>query len=353
MKNIIRNKTICECSHVLYYDLLSIAACFGVVLMHCNTDVWNFSPSYKWVIKLLAETLFYWDVPVFFMLIGAKNLNYRKSYSTKIFLKKRMYKTFIPYIVWSIIALVLAIMFGKEDINNLNIKELINSILTSKYNYAYWFFLALFPVYLSIPVLSLIDEDKRYKVYIYISALAFLTYSVYPQIAPEYIYLNSDLQFPLSNGWLMYILLGWLIAYIDIKKSARIVIYLLGFTGWALRFFGMLFNCWKYERIYYAFCGYCNFATVFFACAVFVFFKYNKWKMFNNKLISKYIPVVSSCTFGVYLIHNFFAMYLPQLLNADITSLKWIFSFSIVLFIGSFIFIFFIKKIPILKRLVP
>lgn len=60
---------------VLYYDILNIIATFGVVMLHNNGLAHVFSNSPHWYQALGVEVLFYWPVPIFFMLSGATLIN--------------------------------------------------------------------------------------------------------------------------------------------------------------------------------------------------------------------------------------------------------------------------------------
>ena len=78
-----------EGRRIVYFDVLNILACVSVVILHHNGIVHHFSNSTAWNQALVAEVLFYWAVPVFFMLSGATLLNYRERYSTRVFFKER------------------------------------------------------------------------------------------------------------------------------------------------------------------------------------------------------------------------------------------------------------------------
>ena len=62
---------------VLYFDLLNIFATIAVVYLHCNGIVHTYTKGMSWAASLIIEVIFYWAVPIFFMLTGAKTLNYR------------------------------------------------------------------------------------------------------------------------------------------------------------------------------------------------------------------------------------------------------------------------------------
>lgn len=75
---------------IFYYDILNISACIGVIALHHNRCVHKFTPSSDWDAALIIEVLFFWAVPIFFMLTGATLMEYRKRYDTKTFFKRRI-----------------------------------------------------------------------------------------------------------------------------------------------------------------------------------------------------------------------------------------------------------------------
>lgn len=74
--------------YILYFDLLNIFACFAVVALHVNGAVHTFAKTRNWVSCMFIEALFYFAVPVFFMLTGATLMNYRKDMIPGLSLKK-------------------------------------------------------------------------------------------------------------------------------------------------------------------------------------------------------------------------------------------------------------------------
>ena len=68
---------------VIYFDILNVVAAFGVVAMHFNGLVHAYMPTWDWVQAHAVDCLFYWAVPVFFMLSGSTLMDYRDRYTTK------------------------------------------------------------------------------------------------------------------------------------------------------------------------------------------------------------------------------------------------------------------------------
>ena len=91
-------------SRITYFDILNILACFAVLSLHHNGIVHNFNVNtLAWKQSLMFEVLFYWAVPIFFMLTGATLFGYRNKYSTQDFFKKRVFRAIVPFIIWSIV----------------------------------------------------------------------------------------------------------------------------------------------------------------------------------------------------------------------------------------------------------
>lgn len=168
-------KTV-ERKRIVYFDVLNVLACLCVVGMHCNGAVHAFSDSSVWRQSLLVDVLAYWAVPVFVMLSGATLMNYRRRYSTKVFLKRRFLKTGVPLVIWTVFFYVFYRTQG--TIAWTGWRAFLNSVINFSIVPVYWFFPPLFMVYLSLPVLSLLVQNR--KILWYMTVLAFASCSVFP-----------------------------------------------------------------------------------------------------------------------------------------------------------------------------
>ena len=147
-----------------YFDALNVVSCIAVVTMHVNgTSLYTFHHSVSWLSSLFIDCLCYFAVPVFFMLTGATLMDYRKRYNTYEFIKKRFSRTMIPFLFWSVVAIVWCVLALKclkwSDVSS-PIK-LINVIFNVRAFNIYYFFIDLFAVYLCIPVLGIIPSQKE------------------------------------------------------------------------------------------------------------------------------------------------------------------------------------------------
>lgn len=83
------NSLVKSKDRIIYFDVLNIAATFGVIMLHCNGLAHTYSETLAWYQALLVEVLIYWPVPIFFMLSGATLIGYRERYTTVDFFKKK------------------------------------------------------------------------------------------------------------------------------------------------------------------------------------------------------------------------------------------------------------------------
>ena len=185
---------------VLYFDALNIAACFAVLVMHFNGLVHSYAPTAAWAQALVGECISYWAVPVFFMLSGATLMEYRRRYDTATFLKKRVARTVVPFVAWSLIILVWKVVTGQLE-PPVGPRSLISMIINTQIIDIYWFFIPLFAIYLCMPVLSCLADGKHDRVLWYAVACAFITSSVLPCLCTLVgITYNASFMFPTALG---------------------------------------------------------------------------------------------------------------------------------------------------------
>ncbi len=150
-----------------FITLESVIAAFAVITLHTNGCFWTFSTEHYWFTANIIESVFYFAVPIFFMISGAMLLDYNERYSTKVFLKKRIKKTFIPFLAWNLIGVAYLVITHRINVCDVTPQYLINGISQTTIINLYWFFPPLFCVYLSMPLLAAVRKEKKNR-YIYI-----------------------------------------------------------------------------------------------------------------------------------------------------------------------------------------
>ncbi|NTU90072.1 MAG: acyltransferase, partial [Actinobacteria bacterium] len=148
-----------------HIDILNCLACFAVVVLHSSGDVFVFSPTPHWYGNMFFQTIAHWAVPVFFMLTGATLLGYRARYTTKEFFKKRARRILIPFLIWSCIYIVWNVIKGTYPFPSFT--AIVGMLLNNDVQNIFWFFYALIPIYLCIPVISLVAKKENVKTLCY------------------------------------------------------------------------------------------------------------------------------------------------------------------------------------------
>ena len=346
--------------YILYFDLLNIFACFAVVALHVNGAVHTFAKTRNWVSCMFIEALFYFAVPVFFMLTGATLMNYRKRYDTGAFFKKRIFKTFVPFMIWSIIGICWSIFYTKGmKISDINTPaKFISAVINCKGMGIYWFFPALFSVYLTIPLFSLVDENKRIGkkgIFTYL----ILVYIVLNVLLPFVCRLtgiqwNSALNAVSCGGYVVWFLIGYLLANTDINKKFRILIYILGLLGFFMYFYLTVQNSFKTGKFDKTYAGYMNIPAMLMGTAVFVFFKYGKWNFIDkHEKAVRFVRNLSSASFGVYLIHYYLKDFSIRHFGIDPRNTLYRIVGTFIIYGLSVIIVRVIQKIPVIRKMVP
>lgn len=338
---------------IINYDILNIMAIIAVIFLHHNGIVHTYSPYRTWKTALIFETVFYWAVPVFVMLSGANLMDYRKKYDTKTFFKKRFMKVVIPFLFWSMFLIIWKSFIGTLEVS-FNFKEIINIFFTNSQEVTYYFIFIILGIYLTMPVLSLLTGKKNRKILWYIVIVIFITKSVLPVLLNLVgIYYNSNLSI-FFDGYLIFVILGYLLSTMNIKRKNRIIIYALGVVSCLIRYFGTLILSTKNGILDKTFFGYCQFHSVLLAAAVFIFIKHIDFnKIIKSEKVKRILEKVSSCSFGIYLIHLVVKSCIVKLFTINEVSILWRTFGVFATYALSLGVVYIMKKIPLLKKIVP
>lgn len=222
----------------------------------------------------------------------------------------------------------------------------------------YWFFIPLFSIYLSIPVLSMIVEStkeikKTNKIFLYMIGIQFLLYSLLPCLFRMIGFRwNDGMQLYVGSGYLIFVLLGYVLSHNEFPKNTRVVLWILGIAGAAFRYFYTLVTSISRGEKDTLLFDYRYFPGVLLGVAVFVLFKYIPWdKFLADDRIKRIISFVSSCSLGVYMIHILVMTYMQQITGLSSNSLMWRIGFIPVVYGVSLFIVMILKKIPLLNKI--
>jgi len=317
----------------VYLSLARVICAIVVVIIHTNDCFYEFNIDRCWALANVIESGLCFAVPVFIMVSGATLMDYSKRYSTKEYFRKRVVKTVIPYLVWSVIGNVL-------DVSGIF--------------FVYYFFLNLFGVYLCIPLFSFIKEEYKEKVITYVVAISFVFNYFFPFLC-SVTRINYVFKIPLdlANGFLIYALVGYLIHKKEISYKWRVVSYIGSLIGFVLHIGGTYLYSIEAGAIDSTFRGYTNLPCVLASVGVFVFIKQIGQKITHEKLV-RTVEKLSSYTFPIYLIHFYVIELIMEVILADYVHL-WIYKLTtpfitIMISVG---IAWVIRKIPVVQKILP
>ena len=284
-----------------YITLLSVISAIAVVCLHTNGCFWSFSKERYWFTANIIECVFFFAVPIFFMITGVTLIDYQEKYSTKEYFKKRINKTFIPFIIWSLIGLLFNMFAEKSiSINDIDIKYIFNGIFSTSFTVIYWFFTSLFIIYLCIPLFSSVEKAKKKSTFLYLVIVGIIFNSLLPFINNVF---NLGLYLPITvlvaSGYLIYPLLGYLLDRIELTKKQKIIIYIVGIIGLLMHIIGTYKLSMDAGKIIDTYKGYTNIPCIMYSVAIFVLLKDIGNRITNYKIIN----VIGKYTFPIYLMH--------------------------------------------------
>lgn len=320
--------------------------------MHFNGLTHAYSMSFDWRQALLVDCLFYWAVPVFFMLSGATLLGYLGKYDTKTFFTKRARRVLVPFLAWSVIALIWKVLTGQME-PPVGPRSLINLIFNTQIIDIYWFFIPLAMVYLSMPVLSSL-RDRR-KVLWYLAVMGATINILLPFVAKVVgLTWNSQAAFPIMGGYLTYVVLGYLLKDASLSKSYRILIYVMGIAGVLVRYVHTVVASDASGALVESTWGYTNAPCFVESIAVFVFAKQVDWqRLFRSESSQRALSVVAGCSFGIYLIHMILFWYGLHWTGLNGGDIEWRLFGPPVAYVICLALVWLGKRVPVVKELLP
>ena len=208
-------------------------------------------------------------------------------------------------------------------------------------------------LYIVTPILSLFVQHAKKSDFEYLLLIAFVFSILIPTLSRFYPFsifsgFFGKLEVNLVMGYVIYYLIGSYLAQYEISKAKKKIIYILGVAS-------ILFTIVVTSQISIQtgtqdifFYKYLRVNVFFTSIAVFLFVKeiFNKRTLKNSSL--KFISLLSSCSFGIYLVHDMIRTLLNLIgfNNLSFNPLAAVPTLTITIFVLSFIVTYLIRKIP-------
>lgn len=143
---------------IKYFDLLRAIAILGVVSIHSTNIGYTFADtSFSFNITVLWRQIINFSVPIFIAISGYfladKNVSTKKDYFT--FLKRQVPRVLIPYLIWSILYLVIAFVKGSS------ISTILYRFLTFTSAVPFYFVILIIEFYILLPILQKVSSQRK------------------------------------------------------------------------------------------------------------------------------------------------------------------------------------------------
>ncbi len=222
---------------VKYLDYLRILSIFAVVLVHSQGQSWYTADvrSFEWNVLNFFDGLCRWSVPVLVMVSGTLFLG--KEQPLKKLFFKSILRILLAFFFWST-------LYALWDLHVTHavdsIKGFLKAILTGHYHM--WFLLMITGLYLFVPLLNKIAENKKLMRYFVILSFLFaclipqclnilgLRFSGAARVLKSFL---SALNLHFVAGYSGYFVLGCLLSQTEIKGRLEKIIYIFGLLGLA------------------------------------------------------------------------------------------------------------------------
>ncbi len=337
-----------------YITYLNVIAMIAVLYQHSAGYAQRvFHSGRAWRGVNLITTVFHFAVPIFFMITGATLMDFNDRYSLKEYFVKRIKKTLIPFIIWSVIGFFYYgyVMKSLDVEKYFGAVEFFNGMMSTDYIAIYWFFPKLFVIYLAMPLFSAVDKSKRKAVFTYLAVGGFIISYILPEIDALFgLGLDqSVIIVPASKGLLIPIV-GYLISEYEMPRKGRMAVYTLA----VMAFIAILVitdQCSISAKSNIdTVRGWNQPLTLIYAVGIFTWFRYNANSEMKGKLATLF-EWVAGYTFGIYLFHKPFMDTVKSAFSIRAYSLFWIFGMPIATLIVSVIVIYLVRKIPVVSKL--
>lgn len=338
-----------------WIKLVNVLSCIAVVFLHTNGCFWTFSTERYWFTANIIECVFYFAVPCFFMISGATLMDYRERYTLKTYYEKRIKKTLIPYLAWSTIGILYSFALGTINTSNISPGFIWDAYINSNAVSIYWFFPVLFGLYMTIPVLAAVKKDARKEVFTMAATAMFIFGSSIPlvlKIWGKQVVWNNAINVQMG-GYVLYLLVGYLIYEYSLDTRQRMTIYILGIAGLLMHICGTYYLSINAGEIVQTYKGYVNVPCIMYSIAVFVWCRYNADKVMNNVIARILVERINPYALSIYLLQFFIYSTIVRFFGINTLAIVYRLGAPIIIIFTAIIISKIIKCLPVIRTILP
>ncbi len=286
---------------VLFFDLLRCVAAVAVIAIHVLApyrDGLGVIPFDHWVTAVSVNSVTRWAVPVFILISGALMLSDDRPFNASYYVRRRLGKVLIPFLVWSLFYAYLSGWTAQGYDPEVSKEVLKHSPEHATY-YHLGFFYYFIPLYFVVPFLQLMVQRLDTSAIVAFTAVWLVTTACYlfridgPWSHELWLYTGY-----LTLGYLLYKkvpLKGWIITTFILLGSAALV--------WTV--FMVVMN--SIEADHYTVGRWLSYKTINVVLAASMIFMCCKHvgNVFSERT-QRIISFISKHSLGIYLLHPIF-----------------------------------------------
>ena len=346
---------------LLYPDYIRMISCIFVIVIHVTASEPWYSldvHSGKWACLMIYNSLVRAAVPMFVMLSGMFLLNPKKK-CDRPYLTGKICNLLVVYVVWSI---VYAIIYCVENYSALqdnsivdNVKTAVLYALGSKYHL--WFLPMIIGIYLLVPCLRKISEERKIMEYF---LLLFMVFGILRPFV--LLIIKNDIIASVVNrvpieaviGYAGYFVLGYYLSAYAVSEKIRKVCYLLAFVAVGASGASSIYLARQANEPQGFMTDEFSLSTFLMATAIFLFVKELMQKRKSScGWADELVGMIAKNSLGIYLIHVFWIELLEKV-GLDATCLHPILGVPllvVIIFSLSFISSWILRKNKYLNKI--
>lgn len=338
---------------LICYDRLRIFAVVCVIVLHVSGAEWaHLAPaSFAWQVCNVYDSLVRFCVPVLFMISGVFFLDFERSYPLRKLYGHNILRLLTAYLFWAFAyAAIFQLIVAPEPSWSAFWHDLIYG------HYHLWFILASIGLYMLVPFLRRICQDRKTEEYFLL--LSFLVVfaagalRLIPALSGWLDATLSKLHLEFVMGLTGYFMLGHYLKNYPPAPAVEIGAYVLGGLSLVVTILATSALSIRDGAGNSTLYAYLLPNTYFASAAVFLLFQRFGRRLPRKRRTAGWIAQLSADTFGVYLVHDFYITLL-EALGLSATTFNPIFSIPVItalVAVLSLITVRLLAKIPGARR---
>lgn len=332
-------------------DLLRIFATFAVIILHTAKRAWYVADvaSSGWSFVNFYDCAVRWAVPVFVMISGA--LMADREYTLKDLYGRKILRLVTCYIFWNLIYLMIWTMEGASD-------WLLSKVLIEG-NYHLWFIPMIIGLYIALPIINKITADKKLTSYFLVISLIFSF--ILPQTvavlgkfddahAANFSAAYDNFHIFMFIGYSFYFVMGYFLVKTKLSQTVKAMLLIAGAVGLFATVFLTSVMSGRNGAADDMFMDYMTVNVMLMSVGVFVLFTMLPGGKGKEH---KFIRLLSRSSFGVYLVHEAFLIFMDKHMDFGVMTISPLISvplISLVVFVLSYAVSLALNSIPVVKK---